>query len=624
MSDQQWMPIAEYAEKTGVSVRTVQRRVAQGKGLISRQEPREGGGPPIVYVCEADEKAAAEFEKAQARAAQESSALKERFEQLLEMKCQSCDSRNAVTTMRHRYRKQFNRSGRIPKALLAVEKGVTDARALKSGARASVSEAIVERFVEMVKKSACDDQCDPDFMSRPLRKLPNYQRRLQREFPDERVPIATLRRIVKSRHLKRYLQKQDYDDETLKEIWYFKDRPVFDLIQMDGCRLKYVQIRDEKGQWRNPWMIECFDTGSRVLLAMEAYFSETNENGVDIFRKFLSATPFPNKRVEFRPDNADGFKNLERPIHELNRAYSRPEGFWLDCNFARVQKPKDKVHLESSHRLLHNFEDWLICELREKITERVPNVRFKNSQGKIERVTLTRIDIDLEELRALDFVGKYMRLHNDKSRRFSVNGVQKSWVPSEKLKNYLESVDTFIIEEEKTESFLKYGYPKTDATVSRDGRIRYKKRDWAVVEGEFYGGHKSTKVKISDAGGKLYIFDHAKDGICIGEAAPVGEYTATEKVENAARARAKKNDFERLSDLLVQAGADINPELLAKHYRDGLSYDVAARVLETHKPKYDMHPDGFIRFNLFLGDWIRLRDANQDNRVPGFADLGSI
>jgi len=65
---------------------------------------------------------------------------------------------------------------------------------------------------------------------------------------------------------------------------------------------------------------------------------------------------FPKKTIRLRPDCAKGFVNLKRPIHELNIKYSMPDGFYMDPDFAGVRSPKHKVHLESSHRSLHNFE----------------------------------------------------------------------------------------------------------------------------------------------------------------------------------------------------------------------------------------------------------------------------
>ena len=55
-----------------------------------------------------------------------------------------------------------------------------------------------------------------------------------------------------------------------------------------------------------------YDTGSRYMFELQAYFSESNENSVDPFTRSLLSTDFADKKIRIRPDNAKGFVNLKR------------------------------------------------------------------------------------------------------------------------------------------------------------------------------------------------------------------------------------------------------------------------------------------------------------------------
>ncbi|MBW1833339.1 MAG: hypothetical protein JRI62_00690 [Deltaproteobacteria bacterium] len=147
----------------------------------------------------------------------------------------------------------------------------------------------------------------------------------------------------------------------------FNAEPVFDLIQVDGCASRYFKIRDKKRIWKKPQVI-----------------------AVDLFTQFLLSTPFPEKKIRLRPDNAKGFLNLKRSINALNLKHSLPGGFYMESDFSRVCAPKDKVHLESSHRSLHNFEIRIIKAFENRIVKTEPGYVFKN--GKREKITITLLD----------------------------------------------------------------------------------------------------------------------------------------------------------------------------------------------------------------------------------------
>jgi len=129
------------------------------------------------------------------------------------------------------------------------------------------------------------------------------------------------------------------------------------------------------------------------MFVLDAFFSESSLNAVDLFTQFLLSTPFPQKRFRIRPDNAKGFLNLKRAFNAVNLEHSVPRGFYMDADFARIHAPKDKAHLESSHRSLHNFEIRIIKAFEDRIVKTVPNYLFK--PGKKEKFTVTLLDITL-------------------------------------------------------------------------------------------------------------------------------------------------------------------------------------------------------------------------------------
>ena len=67
--------------------------------------------------------------------------------------------------------------------------------------------------------------------------------------------------------------------------------------------------------------------------------------------------------------------------------------------------------------------------------------------------------------------------------------------------------------------FMKYGFDKIKATVSKKGIITFNNQTYLVAVGaENFSRHKSTKVYISDLSDKLFIFEYKEDGILLGEA----------------------------------------------------------------------------------------------------------
>ena len=266
-----------------------------------------------------------------------------------------------------------------------------------------------------------------------------------------------------------------------------------------------------------------------------------------------------------------------------------------------------KAHLESSHRRLHGFEDFIISKLpQDKMIERVPGVKVKNTSGKVEIATISRFDISLEELRKTRFIELYRKEHNERARIFSVAGRYKKWQPMEKFKDYISNCETFYFKETDIEECLKYGFRKEIAHVRPNGKIRFKNKDYQVVTGDFYGGIKSIKVKVSEHNKKLYIFELPENGIGIGEAMLISE---TEKPiykikKNTKEKILKKNEFEHLVIYLERQGMTIKKtqlERLMLLHKKGLNVETAKKIIEIHKKTYNSYLKNSSFNNLQVG-----------------------
>ena len=176
------------------------------------------------------------------------------------------------------------------------------------------------------------------FITRKARTIKNYHFWLEKEF-GKTISLPALRRCAKRENLKFYLEKEDFDEDIPVKST-FRPEPVFGLIQVDGCIFRYFKIRNDYGNWQKPQVIETFDTGSRYMFDLDAYFDESNLSSLDLFNQFLLDTPFPHQEIRFRPDCAKGFVNLKRPINALNIKYSTPGGFYLKSDFSRPHSPR--------------------------------------------------------------------------------------------------------------------------------------------------------------------------------------------------------------------------------------------------------------------------------------------
>ena len=219
------------------------------------------------------------------------------------------------------YKDKYKKTGIIPAPLQLVQQGIMEGRRC-SGRPRTLTPDVQKRFVEMVKASCDHENNDFIFISRKLRSISNYHHFLEEEFT-KKISLKALRYFSRQENLMQYLERYDYD-EPPQEQYYFDQRQIFDLIQMDGCNFRYFKIRNDEGKWQKPQVIEFFDTGSRYMFVLDVFFSESSLNSVDLFTQFLLSTSFPHKTICIRPDNAGGFLNLKRPIQEINLKHSLP------------------------------------------------------------------------------------------------------------------------------------------------------------------------------------------------------------------------------------------------------------------------------------------------------------
>jgi hypothetical protein len=506
------------------------------------------------------------------------------------------------------YTDQYRKTGIIPKPLLLAGKGIMEGRKC-SGRKRAISDQVKKRFVEMVKAS-CDHFDDRFiFVTRNGRTIKNYHFWLEQEF-DCKLSLRALRRCARNENLAIYLNRPDYDEQEESSVC-FKDESVFDLVQVDGCRFRYFAIRDDDKRWRKPQVIEFYDTGSRYMFVLDAFFSESNQHSVDIFSQFLLSTPFPHKKIRIRPDNA--LLNLKRPINELNIKYSVPKGFYLQPDFTRIQAPKDKVHLESSHRSLHNFEMRIIKHFEDRIAKTAPGIFYRN--GKKETITVTYLDIDIQTLRNSGLIESYRLSHNEEKHYFSVDGKISPWVPAQKFHDGLSKNEQLTFVAEDVRHFMKYGFDKTKATVSKKGDITFNNQIYYVAVGmENFSRHKSTKVYISAFSDKLFLFEYKHDGILLGEALCKKPFDKPAKQPSF-----ESNEVELITAYLEKQKMVVDRQRLITIHLRGVSFDVAQSIYTRNKKRYESYaiklrqPDtitGKALFNAFVLDCERQLPRN--------------
>ena len=483
------------------------------------------------------------------------------------------------------YKKQYQKTGIIPKPLLLAGQGLLEGRKC-SGRSRVLSTAVVKRFKEMVVASCDEKDSRFIFISQKARKIKTFHHWLEEEF-QQTIPLSALYQLSKRENLAQYLLKSDFESDE-NQSTYFNPVPVFDLIQVDGCTCQLFKIKDSQGQWKKPLVIEFYDTGSRYLFTLDFYFSESNENAIRQFRHFLLSSPFPKKNIRLRPDNAKAFLNLKRPFRELNQLYSESkQGFFLQPDFAALKAPKHKVHLESSHRILHNFEAQIIKHFAHKIESIKAGYLFVGNK-KI-KVKITHLDISIDELRDSAIIETYLKRYNETSHHFSHQGETQKWIPKQRLNEYMENETTFNFEPQTLEKIMRYGLDKVKAKVLKDGTITYKKRQYYVTTGRSqFSSHQSTSVKIALDEKALHIFEDKADGIIIAKAVEKSASYIPSKVRQSTQRHHQAHQFDLIKAFLQSEDMSVT-SLLEKQIANGLTLPVTRQIVEQHHERYTQY-----------------------------------
>jgi len=549
--------------------------------------------------------------------------LDERFYLLLHKKIMHKKGSARRRTKKY-YKDQYKKTGIIPEPLLLAEQGIMEGRKC-SGRPRSLDEQAQNRFVEMVKASCDHSDQGFIFITSKARTIKNYHHWLEQEL-NRPISLTALRRCVKRKNLKSYLNKPDFE-EDLSEKNCFAPEPVFDLVQMDGCTFRYFKIRNEKGYWQKPNVIEFYDTGSRYMFVLDTYFSESSLNSVDLFTQFLLSTSFPHKNIRIRPDNAKGFLNLKRAINALNLSHSIPGGFYMEPDFARIHAAKEKAHLESSHRSLHNFEIRIIKAFENRIVKTEPGYSF--AHGKKDKITITFLDINIHDLKTSGLIESYRHEHNSAKHLFSENGMVSSWIPDQKLTEFFRAEpEVLTFSPNQVKEFIKYGFTKTKATVSKKKMIRFNNRNYYVTVGtDVFSTHKSTPVQISRYNDKLFIFEPKNDGVLLGEAMSQKPY---EKPIKQAGCGPEPNELELMTTFLEQHGMVVSRSSLIEYHLKGLTLAMAKNIFQLNKKRYRAYTKkirqpqkrkGEALFNAFLLD---CQNHQRRSHVAPYASYGEI
>jgi hypothetical protein len=523
-------------------------------------------------------------------------------------------------SLRAYYRKKFKETGEIPPALF-----VDEGRRF-SGMKSSLDAAVQSRFVDMVIKSA-DESDIFNFYTQDQRKVTVFHQQLEKEF-GRKIAVTQLYALVKSCGLKRYLAAPDdktRDDD--KAPSYFKAEPVGALIQMDGVEADYLEIQHGEG-WRKPVWIEFMDFGSRKLLAMHAYLSESNENSVDIFTRFLAGNAFAPVQMKIRPDNAKGFLNLKRPIRELNKKYASAGGFAFLDNFSRASTPKDKAHLESSHRTAHkNLERAIIEHFKSRIAGQYK--KHKKVGNRLKTITMTRLAITLDELNASGQTEGYMRRHNSMPHRFTEDGVQRTWVPDDRWQAFLIAHATFKFKAEDIELCRRYGYTKASATIGKDGTITYQKRKFYVADKSHWSRSTSTRVKVSLIGDHLAYFKPSDDGEWLGNATALQAPVKSDRVIEKEKAKVERIHADKTFDtivrelrahgMIVDEGQNGRGGKLRQILDEGLTLADIQQILADNGERYLKYANTVAAFNLFASDVKKHLQANKPKKLIPYA-----
>ena len=262
----------------------------------------------------------------------------------------------------------------------------------------------------------------------------------------------------------------------------------------------------------------------------------------------------------------------------------------------------------------------------DRIADTVPGSIF--NRGQKEKITVTLLDITLQELKGSPLIEEYRNEHNQNKHYFSEKAEIHEWIPAKKLDAFLASqADTLTFTPDQVQEYMKYGFRKVKATVSKKRTIRHKNRDYYVACGaELFSRHKSTPVQISIYRDKLFIFEKGEDGILLGEALARQPF---EKLPEPAE-KVQPDELDRIITLLEEHNMAVCRPTLIEVYHKGLTLDRAKQVFDHNQSRYAVYtrkmrqPEtekGAALFRAFILDCERSMDSNH---IATYATNGDL
>ena len=224
---------------------------------------------------------------------------------------------------------------------------------------------------------------------------------------------------------------------------------------------------------------------------------------------------------------------------------------------------------------------------------------------------------------------QYRHEHNSTKHYFSENAKISAWVPEQKLAQFFEtSTDTLSFSPEQVKEYMKYGFRKIKATVSKKKIIRFENQDYSVTVGAHsFSRHKSTPVQISKYNDKLFIFEPKQDGVLLGEALAQKPF---EKPVKSSAHQLEPDELELTIAFLEQHGMVVNRPALIEIHHKGLNLAMAKKIFQLNEKRYTTYvkkmrqPEkrkGAALFNAFLLD---CQSHQRRTHVAPYASHGEI
>ena len=173
----------------------------------------------------------------------------------------------------------------------------------------------------------------------------------------------------------------------------------------------------------------------------------------------------------------------------------------------------------------------------------------------------------------------------------------------------MQTVPTITFQAQHVQDFMKYGFVKKNATVSKKGHITLNNQTYVVVQKENFSRHKSTLVVVSEYNGKLLIFENKPDGIYLAEALCQGPSKKPKFKKN--KDRIQSSEIDRIIFFLQEKKMSVHNKILIKCYRQGLSFKMVKQIYDQNRRKYQQYDrlpkpkKEIARFNAFIMDCHR-------------------